>query len=203
MIRDSLVYWTQNLGVDGFRFDLASILERDQNGNFHQGSQLLWELKNDPGLAGIKMIAEPWDAVGGYRLGYPSKNVGWDEWDAFWDTVRKAVRGDEGQMTALKEAILGSPGIFGSTENGREFSINFITSHDGMTLNNLVSYKHKHNLENGEENRDGHSSEFSFNCGVEGPTLDAEVLELRRKIIRLMHFLLQVSNGIPNDSCRR
>ena len=100
-------------------------------------------------------------------------------------------------MTALKEAILGSPGKFGSTEKSREFSINFITSHDGMTLNDLVSYNHKHNLENGEENRDGHHSEFSFNCGVEGPTQDAEVLELRRRKIRLMHFLLQVSNGIP------
>ena len=100
-------------------------------------------------------------------------------------------------MTALKEVILGSPEKFGSTEKGREFSINFITSHDGMTLNDLVSYNHKHNLENGEENRDGHHSEFSFNCGVEGPTQDAEVLELRRRKIRLMHFLLQVSNGIP------
>ena len=110
MIRDSLVYWAQNLGVDGFRFDLASILERDPNGNFHQGSELLWELKNDPELAGIKMIAEPWDAVGGYRPGYPPKNAGWAEWNAFFrDTVRKTVRGDEGQMTALKEAILGSP----------------------------------------------------------------------------------------------
>ena len=93
------------------------------------------------------MIAEPWDAFGGYRLGYPSKNAGWAEWnDFFRDTVRKAVRGDEGQMTALKEAILGSPGIFRSTEKGREFSINFITSHDGMTLNDLVSYNFKHNL---------------------------------------------------------
>ena len=198
MIRDSLVYWAQNLGVDGFRFDLASILERDPNGNFHQGSELLWELKNDSELAGIKMIAEPWDAVGGYRLGYPSKNANWAEWnDSFRDTVRKAVRGEEGQMTALKEAILGSPGKFGSTEKGREFSINFITSHDGMTLNDLVSYNIKYNLENGEENRDGHHSEFSFNCGIEGPTQDAEVLELRRRKIRLMHFLLQVSNGIP------
>ena len=116
----------------------------------------------------------------GYRLGYPSKNAGWAEWnDFFRDTVRKAVRGDEGQMTALKEAILGSLGKFSSTDKGREFSINFITSHDGMTLNDLVSYNHKHNLENGEENRDGHNSEFSFNCGIEGLTQDAEVLELR------------------------
>ena len=84
-------------------------------------------------------------------------------------------------MTALKEAILGSPGIFGSTEKSREFSINFITSHDGMTLNNLVSYNHKHNLENGEENRDGHHSEFSFNCGIEGPTQDAEVSRITTK----------------------
>ena len=148
-------------------------------------------VKNDPELAGIKMIAETWDAVGGCRLGYPSKNANWAEWnDFFRDTVRKAVRGDEGQMTALKKVILGSPEKFGSTDKCREFSINFITSHDGMTLNDLVSYNHKHNLENAEENRDGHNSEFSFNCGIEGPTQDAEVLELRRRKIRLMHFLL-------------
>ena len=156
------------------------------------------EFLNFSGCGNTFKCAEPWDAVGGYRLGYPSKNAGWAEWnDFFRDTVRKAVRGDEGQMTALKEAILRSLGKFSSTEKGREFSINFITSPDGMTFNDLVSYNHKHNLENGEENRDGHNSEFSFNCGIEGPTKDAEVLELILRKIRLMHFLLQVSNGIP------
>ena len=126
MIRYSLVYWAQNLGVDGFRFDLASILERDPNGNFHQGSGLLCELKNAPELAGIKMIAEPWDAVGGYRLGYPSKNANWADWnDSYRDTVRKAVRGDEGQMTALKEAILGSLGKFGMTNKKPGFQHQF------------------------------------------------------------------------------
>ena len=100
-------------------------------------------------------------------------------------------------MRLLKEVILGSPATFGSTEKGRECSINYITSHDGMTLHDLVSYNNKRNELNGEENRDGHNSEYSFNCGFEGPTEDEKIIEIRRRKIRLMHFLLQVSNGIP------
>ncbi len=198
MIKDSLFYWAHNLGVDGFRFDLASVLERDAKGNFHDGPGIFWELKNDPGLSGIKLIVEPWDATGGYRLGIPSKSADCAEWnDVFRDSVRRAVRGDEGQMGLLKEVILGSPATFGSTEKGRECSINHITSHDGMTLHDLVSYNNKRNELNGEENRDGHNSEYSFNCGFEGPTEDEKIIEIRRRKIRLMHFLLQVSNGIP------
>ncbi len=198
LIRDSLRYWANEMGVDGFRFDLAPILDRDGDGALRHFPDLLWSLRNDPALTEVKLIAEPWDAGGAYRLGEASRKAGWAEWnDQFRDSVRQAVRGDEGVMGKLKQAILGSPGIFGSVREGRRASINYITAHDGLTLNDLVSFNHKHNEANGEGNRDGHNTEFSSNCGVEGETRDTEVLALRRRKIRLMHFLLQVSNGIP------
>ena len=171
MIRECLIYWAHEMGVDGFRFDLATILNRDAAGNIMDFPQLLWELRNDPSLKNIKLIAEPWDASGGYELGKAAVLADWVEWnDKYRDTVRRSLRGEEDMMVALKESILGSPDIFGSVESGRKCSLNFITSHDGMTLMDLVSYNGKHNEANGENNRDGHNSEFADNCGIEGLT---------------------------------
>ena len=198
MIRDCLIYWSHVMGVDGFRFDLASILNRDSAGDIMDFPQLLWELRHEPSLKNIKLISEPWDAAGAYELGKAAEFADWTEWnDQFRDKVRRAVRGDEGMMEGLKESILGSPNIFGSVEKGRKRSLNFVTSHDGMTLMDLVSYSEKHNEANGEENRDGHSADFSDNCGTEGVTDDPEILSLRFRKLRMFHCLLQLSNGIP------
>ena len=198
MIRECLIYWAQEMGVDGFRFDLATILNRDASGNIMDFPQLLWELRQEPSLKNIKLIAEPWDASGGYELGKASGLADWAEWnDKYRDTVRRALRGEEKMMEALKSSILGSPEIFGSVASGRKYSLNFITSHDGMTLMDLVSYNEKHNEANGEKNRDGHNSEFADNCGIEGPTNNPEIRKLRFRKLRMFQCLLQLSNGIP------
>ena len=198
MIRECLIYWAHEMGVDGFRFDLATILNRDAAGNIMDFPQLLWELRNDPSLKNIKLIAEPWDASGGYELGKASGLADWVEWnDKYRDTVRRSLRGEEDMMVALKESILGSPDIFGSVESGRKCSLNFITSHDGMTLMDLVSYNGKHNEANGENNRDGHNSEFADNCGIEGLTNIPEIQKLRFRKLRMFQCMLQLSNGIP------
>ncbi|MBT5175497.1 MAG: glycogen debranching enzyme, partial [Candidatus Marinimicrobia bacterium] len=198
MIRECLIYWAHEMGVDGFRFDLATILNRDASGNVMDFPQLLWELRNDPSLKNIKLIAEPWDASGAYELGKASGLADWAEWnDKYRDTVRRALRGEEKMMEALKASILGSPEIFGSVDSGRKYSLNFLTSHDGMTLMDLVSYNEKHNEANGENNRDGHNSEFAENCGIEGPTNNQEIQKLRFRKVRMFQCLLQLSNGIP------
>jgi isoamylase len=164
MIRESLIYWAHEMGVDGFRFDLATILNRDAAGNIMDSPQLLWEFRNDPSLKNINLIAEPCDASGGYELVKAAGLEDWVEWnDKYRDTVRCTLRGEEDMMVALKESILGSLDIFGSVEYGRKCSLNFITSHDGMTLIDLVLYNGKHNEANGENNRDDHNSEFADN----------------------------------------
>ena len=197
MLREALDYWSNVMGVDGFRFDLASILNRNAEGDLRDTPDFFRELRDDPALFGIKLIAEPWDAGGGYQLGQASQ-ADWVEWnDRFRDTVRRAVRGDEGQMAGLAEALSGSPEVFGGMAQGRRFSVNFLTAHDGLTLHDLVAYSEKHNHANGEDNRDGHAPDFSGNCGIEGVTDNSTVLGLRNQKLRLFHALLHLAQGIP------
>ncbi len=198
LIRDSLKYWSQEMGVDGFRFDLATILNRDSEGELRGFPRLMWELRHEPMLRDVKLISEPWDAGGGYQLGHGSWHADWPEWnDRFRDTLRRTVRGDEGMMQPVQQALLGHPEVFQGRERGRRFSVNFVTSHDGMTLADLTTYAQKHNHANGEENRDGHSTPHSDHCGVEGPTDDPEVCSLRLRRQRLFHLLLQSAHGLP------
>src|SRR6516165_10736256 len=168
MIVDSLRYWVGEMHVDGFRFDLASILSRDSSGQVMSSPPVLWDIESDPQLAGIKMIAEAWDAAGLYQVG---SFIGdsWKEWNGrFRDDLRDFVRGGDHSVTRMADRFLGSPDIYGHKEREAEQSINFVTCHDGFTLNDLVSYNQKHNEENGEGNRDGADDNRSWNCGVEG-----------------------------------
>ena len=172
MIIDSLRYWVEEMHVDGFRFDLASILARDSSGQVMSNPPVLWDIESDPALAGTKMIAEAWDAAGLYQVG---SFVGdsWKEWNGrFRDDVRDFFRGAEHSVGRIADRFLGSPSIYGHEEREAEQSVNFVTCHDGFTLNDLVSYNQKHNEENGENNRDGADDNRSWNCGVEGPTND-------------------------------
>jgi glycogen operon protein len=169
LIRDSLRYWVREMHVDGFRFDLASVLSRDEDGAVSRNPPILWDLESDPELARTKLIAEAWDAAGLYQVG---SFVGdsWKEWNGrFRDDVRRFVRGDEGTVGVLATRLLGSPDLFGHEEREPEQSVHFVTCHDGFTLNDLVSYDERHNEANGEHNRDGSAENFSWNCGVEGP----------------------------------
>lgn len=167
MILDSLRYWVEEMHVDGFRFDLASILARDSSGMPMPRPPVLYDIDSDPSLDGVKLIAEAWDAAGLYQVG---AFVGdrWKEWNGqFRDCVRSFLRGDEGFAGALADRLLGSAQIYGHEEREIEQSVNFVTCHDGFTLNDLVSYDRKHNEGNGEENRDGSNDNRSWNCGVE------------------------------------
>ena len=172
MIVDSLRYWVEEMHVDGFRFDLASILARDASGQVMANPPVLWDIESDPALAGTKMIAEAWDAAGLYQVG---SFIGdsWKEWNGrFRDDVRSFFRGEEGSVARFADRLVGSPEIYGHKEREPEQSVNFVTCHDGFTLNDLVSYNQKHNEANGEDNRDGADDNRSWNCGVEGPTDD-------------------------------
>jgi len=207
MILDSLRYWVEHMHVDGFRFDLASILARDETGRPLENPPVLWDIESDPVLAGTKLIAEAWDAAGLYQVG---SFIGdsWKEWNGrFRDDVRGFVKGDGGTVRLLAQRALGSPDIFGHEEREPEQSINFVTCHDGFTLNDLVSYNCKHNEANGEGNRDGSETNFSWNCGVEGPTGDAAVEELRRRQVKNFVVVLLISIGTPmiqmGDEMRR
>ena len=165
MIVDSLRYWVNEMHVDGFRFDLASILARDSSGAVMSNPPVLWDIESDPALAGTKMIAEAWDAAGLYQVG---NFVGdsWKEWnDRFRDDVRDFFRGANDSVGRAADRLLGSPSIYGPKERELEESINFVACHDGFTLNDVVSYNHKHNEENGEDNRDGCEENRSWNCG--------------------------------------
>jgi len=195
LVTDSLRYWVQEMHVDGFRFDLGTILAREQNG-FHHRSGFLKVCSQDPVLTGVKLIAEPWDCgPGGYQVGeFPP---GWAEWnDKYRDTVRDFWRG-EATAGALAQRSYGSADIFDRHGRRPQASINFITAHDGYTLNDLVSYNERHNEANGEENRDGHSHNRSWNCGAEGPTDDAAVNELRGRQMRNFLATLLLSQGTP------
>jgi glycogen operon protein len=155
--------------VDGFRFDLASILSRDSSGKVLPNPPVLWDIESDPVLAGTKLIAEAWDAGGLYQVGSFVGDA-WKEWNGrFRDDARDFFRGQPGSVGRLADRMLGSHEVYGHKHRGPEQSINFVTCHDGFSLNDLVSYNEKHNAANGEENRDGSNDNKNWNCGVEGP----------------------------------
>jgi glycogen operon protein len=198
LIRHCLRYWVETFHIDGFRFDLASVLSRDEYGNPLKSSPILWEIESDPSLASIKLIAEAWDAAGLYQLGGFTGDR-WAEWNGrFRDDVRRFVRGDDNMVRDFAWRMVGSFDIFRNKPSFASYrSINFVTSHDGMTLVDLVSYEHKHNEANGEGNRDGMDENFSANCGVEGPSEDAAVLALRRRQMKNLLALLLTARGTP------
>lgn len=196
MVTDSLRYWIQQIRVDGFRFDLGTILARERDGGFDKESGFLKVCRQDPLLATVKLIAEPWDCgPGGYQVGaFPP---GWAEWnDRFRDDVRDFWRGQLSAMR-LADRLCASEDFF--NRNGRKpwACINFVTAHDGFTLHDVVSYNEKHNEANGEENRDGTSDNRSWNCGVEGPTDDPDIVALRQRQMRNMLATLLLSQGTP------
>jgi glycogen operon protein len=207
LIRDSLRYWVTEMHVDGFRFDLASILSRDESGQPHPNPPVLWDIESDPLLAGTKLIAEAWDAAGLYQVGTFVGDT-WQEWNGrFRDDVRRFVKGNEGAVSSMVTRLLGSPDLFGHENREAEQSVNFVTCHDGFTLNDLVSYDRKHNEVNGEENRDGSNDNLSWNCGVEGPTEDAAIEALRNRQVKNFFALTLMAAGAPmllmGDEVRR
>ena len=207
LIKDSLRYWVTEMHVDGFRFDLASILSRDESGQPHPNPPVLWDIESDPLLAGTKLIAEAWDAAGLYQVGSFVGDT-WQEWNGrFRDDVRRFVRGDNGTVSSLVTRLLGSPDLFAHENREAEQSVNFVTCHDGFTLNDLVSYDRKHNEGNGEDNRDGSNDNLSWNCGVEGPTGDAAIEALRNRQVKNFFVLTLLAAGAPmllmGDEVRR
>ena len=207
MILDSLRYWVKEMHVDGFRFDLAAILERDESGQLMPNPPVLWDIESDPELAGTKLIAEAWDAAGLYKVG---SFIGdsWREWNGrFRDDVRSFFRGEKNSVQHFTDRLLGSPAIYGHEEREAEQSVNFVTCHDGFTLNDLVSYDGKHNEANGENNRDGANDNRSWNCGVEGPTDDPGVEKLRNRQVKNFLTVTMLSVGMPmllmGDEVRR
>src|SRR5215472_12107242 len=207
MIVDSLRYWVEEMHVDGFRFDLASILARDSKGRVMSNPPVLWDIESDPILAGTKMIAEAWDAAGLYQVG---SFVGdsWKEWNGrFRDDVRSFFRAEDGSLKHFADRILGSHEIYGHEKREAEQSVNFVTCHDGFTLNDLASYNDKHNEANGENNRDGADDNRSWNCGVEGPSDDPAIEKLRNRQVKNFLTVTILSLGLPmflmGDECRR
>jgi isoamylase len=207
MIVDSLRYWVEAMHVDGFRFDLASILARDTTGKVMASPPVLWDIESEPALAGAKIIAEAWDAAGLYQVG---SFVGdsWKEWNGrFRDDARSFFRGDDGSVARVADRLVGSPGLYGHEEREPEQSVNFVTCHDGFTLNDVVSYDRKHNEANGEENRDGGDDNRSWNCGVEGPSDDPAVERLRNRQVKNFLTITLLSLGMPmilmGDEVRR
>jgi glycogen operon protein len=207
MILDSLRYWVQEMHVDGFRFDLASVLSRDPFGHPVPDPPIIWDIESDPVLAGTKMIAEAWDAAGLYQVG-GFIGDSWKEWNGrFRDDVRAFFRGEPGSASRVADRLVGSPEIYGHEEREPEQSVNFVTCHDGFTLNDLVSYDGKHNEANGEGNRDGANDNRSWNCGFEGPTDDPLIERLRNQQIKNFLAVTILSIGIPmflmGDEARR
>src|SRR5688572_15372334 len=195
MVTDSLRYWVQEMHVDGFRFDLGTILAREPDG-FDNRSGFLKVCSQDPVLSTVKLIAEPWDCgPGGYQVGrFPP---GWAEWnDQYRDTTRDFWRG-ESAAAEIAPRLFGSADLFDHLGRKPYASVNFITAHDGFTLADLVSYNERHNLANGEENRDGHGHNRSWNCGAEGPSDDPEIQKLRRRQMRNLLATLLLSQGTP------
>ena len=196
LMMDSLRYWVEEMHVDGFRFDLASALARELHA-VDRLSSFFDVMQQDPVVSRVKLIAEPWDVgEGGYQVGnFPP---GWTEWNGkYRDAVRRFWRGDAGLLPEFATRLSGSSDLYGSTGRKPHASINFVTAHDGFTLADLVSYEHKHNEANGEDNRDGESHNLSANCGVEGPTADPEIAELRLRQRRNFLLTLLVSQGVP------
>lgn len=196
-ILDCLRYWVAVMHVDGFRFDLASILGRDQQGRIREDAPLIARIAEDPVLRGTKLIAEAWDAGGAYQVGHFG-GVRWAEWNGkYRDDMRRFWRGDPGLKGIFATRLLGSADLYQHNDRSPEHSINFITCHDGFTLHDLVSYNHKHNTANGEDNRDGTNENYSWNCGVEGKTEDGAVLDLRRRTKKSFIATLFLSLGVP------
>ena len=207
LILDSLRYWVEEMHVDGFRFDLASILSRDEEGQPLANPPVIWDIETDPVLAGTKLIAEAWDAAGLYQVG---TFVGdrWKEWNGqFRDDVRSFLRGDNATVTKMASRFLASPDLYGHEEREPEQSINFVTCHDGFTMNDLVSYSRKHNEANREGNRDGHDHNVSWNFGVEGPADDPDIERLRVRQIKNFFTINLLALGVPmllmGDEVRR
>jgi isoamylase len=207
MILDSLRYWVGAMHVDGFRFDLAAILERDESGNVMPSPPVLWDIESDPALAGTKLIAEAWDAAGLYQVG-TFIGDSWKEWNGrFRDDVRSFFRGEEGTIERFADRLMGSPSLYGQEQREPEQSVNFVTCHDGFTLSDLVSYDSKHNEANGENNRDGANDNRSWNCGVEGPTEDPAIDKLRTRQVKNFFTVTMLAPGMPmmlmGDEVRR
>ena len=207
MILDSLRYWVEEMHVDGFRFDLASILARDSHGQVMHNPPVLWDIESDPVLAGTKMIAEAWDAAGLYQVG-SFLGDSWKEWNGrFRDDVRSFFRGDQRSLAQFADRLVGSHEMYHHKEREAEQSVNFVTCHDGFTLNDLVSYNQKHNEANGENNRDGTNDNRSWNCDVEGPTNDPDIEKLRNRQVKNFLTTTMLSLGLPmfgmGDEVRR
>ena len=197
-IVDCLRYWATEMHVDGFRFDLASILGRGQDGSVLKNPPLLESLAYDPVLANTKLIAEAWDAAGLYQVGTLPSWGRWAEWNGkFRDDVRKFIRGEAGMTSALATCLLGSPDLYETSAREPYHSINFITCHDGFTLTDLVSYNEKHNFANGENNQDGSTENHSWNCGAEGSTSDAAINALRMRQRKNFVAILLMAHGVP------
>jgi isoamylase len=201
VVRDHILaalrYWTVEMHVDGFRFDLASVLGRDGTGKLLADAPLLERIAEDPVLRDVKIIAEAWDAAGAYQVGSFSERR-WAEWNGrYRDDIRRFWRGDDGMLGVFASRICGSADIYTKSGKGPEGSINFVTCHDGFTLNDLVSYRDKHNEANGENNHDGTNYNFSENCGVEGATTDAGIEAVRKGQIKNFLLTLLISRGVP------
>jgi glycogen operon protein len=198
LILDALRYWVLEMHVDGFRFDLASVLGRDQDGSLLADPPLIERIAEDPILRDVKIIAEAWDAAGAYQVGSFYTTSRWAEWNGrFRDDVRRFWRGDPGQRGVLATRLAGSADLYEDAGRGPLTSINYVTSHDGFTLNDLVSYERKHNLPNGENNRDGQNDNYSANYGVEGPTGDPGIVRIRARQVRNFLLTLFLSRGVP------
>ncbi len=211
VVRDHILaalrYWVVEMHVDGFRFDLASVLGRDGTGRLLANAPLLGRIAEDPILRDVKIIAEAWDAAGAYEVGNFSERR-WAEWNGrYRDDVRRYWRGDDGMLGLFASRICGSADIYTASGKGPEGSINFVTCHDGFTLNDLVSYRHKHNEANGENNHDGTDANFSDNYGAEGETADAGIEAVRKRQIKNFLLTLLISRGVPmllgGDELRR
>jgi isoamylase len=201
VVRDHILaalrYWVVEMHVDGFRFDLASVLGRDGTGKLLADAPLLDRIAEDPTLRHVRIIAEAWDAAGAYEVGSFSERR-WAEWNGrYRDDVRRFWRGDDGMLGLFASRICGSADIYIKSGKGPESSINFVTCHDGFTLNDLVSYRDKHNEANGENNHDGTNYNFSENCGIEGNTSDAGIESIRRRQIKNFLLTLLISRGVP------
>jgi glycogen operon protein len=208
MIFHCLRHWVHNYHIDGFRFDLASILSRDRNGELMPNPPLVEAIAEDPMLADTKIIAEAWDAAGAYQVGSFGSSLRWAEWNGrYRDDIRRFWRGDRGTLGAMATRLSGSSDLYEPSGRRPYSSINFITSHDGFPLNDLVSYREKHNEANGEGNRDGDNNNISENYGVEGPTPRTLIEDLRLRQIKNMLTTLLLSQGVPmivaGDECRR
>jgi isoamylase len=206
-VMNALRYWVTEMHVDGFRFDLASVLGRDEHGNVLHNAPLLERIAEDPILRDVKIIAEAWDAGGAYQVGSFSERR-WVEWNGrFRDDVRRFWLGEPGTMGLFANRICGSADVYQGSGKGPESSLNFITSHDGFTLNDLVCYKQKHNEKNGEGNRDGTDANYSDNCGIEGSSDAPAVESLRERLIKTFLLALFISRGVPmllaGDEVRR